>query len=370
MRRSILLHLAGTLLIALTMAILWVLRPGLPSLPNSPTAQITIEQLEELLAFVGWVALIIAAILVAIGPRDQEPEHVSDRPIRDIPRAAASPWRWNRIGSTPARASLTVAVAPSGSPLHTPRADDAPIEHVPQPQLRMRLLGPPTLESAEGNVRAARSSTQEILTYLALHPRGAERDELTEAIWPGEDPRRTRQRLWQSTSEARKLVGDAFASNKGHYALDRTKVSVDADDLDRLRAAAKETATPADERRALERGLGLLRDEPLVGCDQLWSDAHAGRLRAIQAELLERLGRARLVTDDAQGALEAAELGLARDSLNEALWRLAMEAEANLGLRGAVRQRYERLRGQLDEQLGLEPESETRALLRELLGQR
>jgi DNA-binding SARP family transcriptional activator len=47
-----------------------------------------------------------------------------------------------------------------------------------------------------------------------------------------------------------------------------------------------------------------------------------------------------------------------------------MKAETQLGLRESVGRRYERLRGLLDEQLGLEPEAKTRALYRELLGQR
>jgi hypothetical protein len=40
------------------------------------------------------------------------------------------------------------------------------------------------------------------------------------------------------------------------------------------------------------------------------------------------------------------------------------------GLRESVRRRYERLCILLDEELGLEPESATRALFRDLLGQR
>lgn len=125
----------------------------------------------------------------------------------------------------------------------------------------------------------------------------------------------------------------------------------------------------AGERRALERGLGLLRGEPLAGWDHLWADTDAARLRATQAQLLERLGRTRLATDDAHGALEAAEQGLDRDALNESLWRLAMQAETELGLRESVGRRYERLRTVLGEQLGLEPEAATRSLYRELLGQ-
>jgi Bacterial transcriptional activator domain len=49
--------------------------------------------------------------------------------------------------------------------------------------------------------------------------------------------------------------------------------------------------------------------------------------------------------------------------------RLALEAEAALGLRQAVLERYEALRRLLDERLGLEPQRETRTLGRQLLGQ-
>jgi SARP family transcriptional regulator, regulator of embCAB operon len=117
-------------------------------------------------------------------------------------------------------------------------------------------------------------------------------------------------------------------------------------------------------------GLRLFRGEPLAGWDHLWADADIRRLRSTHAELLERLGHARLVTGDAHGALQAAQQGLALDAYNEGLWRLAMQAEGRLGLRDSVGQRYQQLRSLLDGQLGLEPERATRALYHELLGQR
>jgi DNA-binding SARP family transcriptional activator len=47
-----------------------------------------------------------------------------------------------------------------------------------------------------------------------------------------------------------------------------------------------------------------------------------------------------------------------------------MQAESRLSLRDSITQRYQQLRELLDEQLGLQPESATRALYHELLGQR
>ena len=46
-----------------------------------------------------------------------------------------------------------------------------------------------------------------------------------------------------------------------------------------------------------------------------------------------------------------------------------MEAEAALGHREAVAERYELLRGELDQRLGLEPSSQTKHLYRTLLSQ-
>jgi DNA-binding SARP family transcriptional activator len=46
-----------------------------------------------------------------------------------------------------------------------------------------------------------------------------------------------------------------------------------------------------------------------------------------------------------------------------------MRAESALGLRDAVVERYERLRAELEQRFGLEPEQETRVLYRRLLSQ-
>jgi DNA-binding SARP family transcriptional activator len=236
-------------------------------------------------------------------------------------------------------------------------------------RLRIRLLGPFTIEGVELPT-GLRSSCKHLIAYLALHPRGAARDELIEALWPERDPKRGRQRLWQAISDARNLVGDAMAADDGHYTIDRHNVTVDVEQLEELIAQADAADTPADQLPPLERARRLFAGDPLSGWDQPWADGDIRRLRSIHAELLARAGHARLVTGDPHGALQAAEEGLKLDNLNETLWRLAMQAESRLGLRDSINQRYQRLRHQLDDQLGIEPETATRSLYHELLGQR
>jgi len=370
-------RIARALPVTLVAAVLWVLRPGLPQLPNSLTGPVTVEQLEDVLVFLGWLALIVLLVL-AIGRHARTTRSApSATPLGDRRRdgrvnAKARTAR-PRVPIDAAPALTVIALPDKRQTANTVRGSTGAAQtaiEAPRPRLRVSLLGAFSIEGPEGSVRGVRSSTEQLIAYLALRPRGATRDELVEAIWPGEDPRRTRQRLWQSTSEARKLIGGTLISQRGHYSLDRTKITIDADELEALLAQAKTATTPAAERPVLERGLGLLRGEPLAGWDHVWADSDVRRLRATQAGLLERLGRARLATGDAHGALDAAEQGLERDALNEALWRLAMQAETELGLRESVGRRYQRLRTLLDEQLGLEPETATRSLYRELLAQR
>jgi DNA-binding SARP family transcriptional activator len=115
----------------------------------------------------------------------------------------------------------------------------------------------------------------------------------------------------------------------------------------------------------------LAKSSSSLRARSMWAEEEVRALRSTHVELLERTGHARLVTGDAHGALQAAQQGLALDNYNEGLsGRLAMQAESRLGLRDSITQRYQQLRDLLDEQLGLQPESATRALYHELLGQR
>jgi two-component SAPR family response regulator len=166
-------------------------------------------------------------------------------------------------------------------------------------------------------------------------------------------------------SEARKLLGDAFEREDDRYRLDRRRIAVDIDQLGRF-LAHLEVAPTAD---VASRALALWRGQPLSGCDYAWAEGHARQLEATLSTLALTAARIRLDAHDPRGALQIAEQGLDSDRLNETFVRIALEAEAALGRRGAVSERYETLRQELDDQLGLEPERATRSLYRQLLAQ-
>ena len=230
--------------------------------------------------------------------------------------------------------------------------------------ISIAVLGPLAIDGHAHKIK--RAATYELLAYLAFHPQGASRDELTEAIWPEQDPARTRPRLWQSVTEAKRALDNAWIHHGERYQLDRAKVRVDLDDLDCLLTASGGDTSDA---AALESALALWRGEPLEGSDYLWSEGEIRNLHATLVDLLERVGRSRLGRGDARGALQLAEQAITLAGLHAPSWRLALQAEHSLGLRESIARRYDELARSLDEQLGLEPARETRLIYRQLLGQ-
>jgi DNA-binding SARP family transcriptional activator len=366
------------------LALLWALRPSFAGLPRSLAEPLTATGLEDFGLVLAWLALACLALLVlvralrfsthpwrrAVGERDAP----GSRPPVAKGSRAARPARPSRPQVPPPRSrgfpeefvlTLTAPVETSAAVEQEPRAETT--ERIPP--ISVSVLGPLQITGGKRRRRRIRASAQELIAYLAFHPEGASRDQLLEALWPGEDPKRSEQRLWQSTSDARRVLGDALSRERDRYRLDRAQVRVDVDDLKRLIHAVARAEDAGSGRRLLEQALVLCRGEPLEGLDYAWADGDVRRLRASYVELLERVARARLADADARGALEAAERGLAVDLLNEALWRVSMEAESALGLRQAVTRRYEGLRAVLNERLGLEPDRATRALYLKLLGQ-
>jgi DNA-binding SARP family transcriptional activator len=379
-------HAASVIAAAILLALLWVawgVRPALPALPASFSRPLTGDELRQALALLAWALFVLLDLVVLVrvveaGAR-RRPSAAELRLRRAFavgrePAAQAAPnWRAFaapleqpvlRLAAVSAVTPPATATAPAVMQAPEASAEDAADEE----RFAVRLLGPVEIAGADYRPRQLKTST-ELTAYLALRREGASRDEILEALWPGEDPARSQQRFWQATAEARKLLPGGLSRKRDRYTLDRNAIQVDLDEFEELIADGKGAPRPELRRERFEQALALFRGEALEGIDADWAESEARRLRSVRVELLEELGRLRLEAGDSSGALEAAERGIALDDLNESLWRLALEAEGALGLRQAVMDRYETLRRILDERLGLQPQRETRALSRQLLGQ-
>jgi DNA-binding SARP family transcriptional activator len=376
---------AGVAVVSLTALImLWQLRPGLPQI-SSLTAPLTTAIIQQGLVCIVWVLAGYVALSVFIRAAQATVHSFPSRRAMVLPGVipSAPPPRPRAAAprTTPTRFPLTFAPRPASAAADVPvsqvaldppptatappdAATRAPAATEERPALSISVLGPFRVSGAKRALK--RAATRELIAYLALQPKGASRDELIEALWPAQDPERTRPRFWQSVTDARGVLADAWVHDGERYQLDRTKVNIDLDQLEQL---LEHTDPEDDDPEALETAIGLWRGEPLEGTDYAWADGHIRRLRATLLELLERAGRSRLQSGDARGALEVAEQAITLDQFHEASWRLALQAEHALGLRESITKRYDDLTRSLDEQLGLKPARETRLVYRQLLGQ-
>jgi DNA-binding SARP family transcriptional activator len=385
-RRLTAVSAATALLLGLALA--WDLRPALPPFPNSFSAPLPTDTISGALDLAAWVAFVLLDLgliwkVLQFAVRG-EPTRAEIRLRGAFAQHRASSveiardWRAHaaplarpvlRIPSPREPEQEPTALPPQQPALLEP--DVAPVESatgdVYDTRIGVLLLGPLEFAGCKKK-QPRRQATAELIAYLALQPRRASRDELLEALWPGDDPRRTAGRFYQAVSEARKLLGDAFQRDRDTYALDRQRIWVDVDELHRLRAEA-EAASGERQQALLEGGLALFRGQPLAGIGALWASGETRRLCALQVEFLDRASRVRLEAGEIIGALEVAELAHVLDPSNERPVQLAMEAEAALGRRDGVIERYERLGRELEERFGLEPCRETKLLYRRLLSQ-
>jgi DNA-binding SARP family transcriptional activator len=379
--------LALTVLL-LALALSWELRPALPQLPQSFSAPLPSGTIGAALELAAWIVFVLLD-LVLIRKMLQfairrEPTHTELRlrhafAQQELPSLDGTrDWRAHAAPLAPPVLRLPARREraerePTALHLqrHDPREPSPPVEAAPtdtsDERIGVLLLGPLELTGCKKK-QPRRQATAELIAYLAVQRRPASRDELLEALWPGDDPRRSAGRFYQAVSEARKLLGDAFQRDRDTYTLDRQQIWSDLDELDRLRAEA-EAVTGDHQQTLFEAALTLFRGQPLTSIDALWAGTEARRLGAVQVELLERAGRLYLGAGEPAGALDRAERAHALDPSNERLVQMAIEAEAALGRREAVVERYERLCRELDQEFGLEPSRETKLLYRRLLSQ-
>jgi hypothetical protein len=164
--------------------VLGLLRPAVPHIA-SLTGPLTTSEVERFIFALAW--LLALALAIAVFVQALRLVHRQRRPqvlVGVLPRPpAATPPRRARDGAS-ARYVLTIA-APAPVPLAT--ASELPAEPAPQAEqvgeaeqreVSIAVLGPLAVDGLAHKVK--RAATYELLAYLAFHPAGASRDELTE----------------------------------------------------------------------------------------------------------------------------------------------------------------------------------------------
>jgi DNA-binding SARP family transcriptional activator/tetratricopeptide (TPR) repeat protein len=228
--------------------------------------------------------------------------------------------------------------------------------------LELRLLGPVEARVDGRPVPLGARKQRLVLAILALEAnRQVPVDRLVDLLWPEEPPRTAAHAVRVCVSGLRAVLaaaGDAagIATRGEGYLLAVDPSSVDVHRFRTLVASAGDTAGDAERVALLDMALGLWSGPALGGTappatqERLCASLQEARMAAVEdrVDALLRLGRHRELVD------ELADLTAAHP-LRERLAEQQMVALYRTGRPGDALAAYRRVRGDLAEQLGLDP---------------
>jgi len=228
------------------------------------------------------------------------------------------------------------------------------------PRLQVRALGAVEItcdgEPVEGERRA-----RELLLFLLSRPKGATKEQIGAALWPGADAARLRNNFHVTLHRLRKMLGRAewIAVEGETYEIDRKNIDFDVDAFESEARAAIRGGDAARIARtaALYRG-DFMENTSAAG----WHEEIRDQLRDLYAATLSALGRARTAAGDLRGATDAYEHLVALNRTDEEATRNLMITLAKQGDTEAATRAYKRLADALRE-LDSEPEAETKRIL-------
>jgi DNA-binding SARP family transcriptional activator len=246
--------------------------------------------------------------------------------------------------------------------------------------LRVRLFGSLLIEDGTRQLgpRDLGGARPKQVLEILLTARGhrVTVDRLAELLWGGDRPQNMagslqtfisvlRRRLMADRERARELV----VTETEAYRFATDLVEFDLDRFDELLERSGHEPTH-QARRSLEQALALVRgdvleDEPYASWAQDFRGTYHGRVLGAHLEAAD----AALAELDYAAALAHTEAGVELDPFSERAHRTAMLALYALGRQHEALGTYRRFRSTLDEQLGLEPTAETRALESAILRQ-
>jgi DNA-binding SARP family transcriptional activator len=245
--------------------------------------------------------------------------------------------------------------------------------------LSIQLLGPPLILQDGQPLTITRKKSRALVYYLAAHARPLTREQLLAFFWPDRDRVSAQQVLRTTLHGLRQALGAALIVDDNTLSL-APEVDIDVRTFEaNLQRPSPTTNNPTGALRSqqLTTTLQLYRGDFLTGF-ALSDSAEFDDWLTGQQEHYRRLairGFIALATlheqqHDYQAALAALDRALAFDPLQEDVQRSALRVHYLAGDRTGAIRRYEALRQLLDEEMGIPPMAETRAVYDEIISDR
>lgn len=233
----------------------------------------------------------------------------------------------------------------------------------------LKLFGTFALTGA-GATTVSNKKAQALLAYLALNPGESHlRERLSALLWSDSSDEAARQSLRQCISVLRRDVPHLpLAADHDTLALDVSGVDIDV--------LAFERTAHDHTRPALERNAALYRGDLLDGFRSRsdtyddWLNGERSRLRMLGIGVLRALFDLVKGEQPRDEAYALAHRLLAIDPLMEDMHRALMRMHFDDGETAQALRQYKRCETILKKDLGVEPDTETRALHQEMLRHR
>jgi DNA-binding SARP family transcriptional activator len=235
--------------------------------------------------------------------------------------------------------------------------------------LRIGLLGPLQVFDEEGIDLTPRARKQRaVLAFLALRVDSVVRiSDLIDALW-GDSPILSAEKVIQGyISDLRVVVGrETIQTEPDGYRLSIPADAVDVTRFEHMLRSSAQALEAKDPRAALEwfdQASGLWRGEPLPDlADQITGETEATHLRELYQAGRERSFEARLALGEDESLIADLESAVAEEPYKERRWEQLMIALYRAGRQAEAIRAYQRLRTALNEELGIEPRDQTKAL--------
>jgi DNA-binding SARP family transcriptional activator len=231
--------------------------------------------------------------------------------------------------------------------------------------LEIRLLGGFSIRAGTPVPGLNTGRMQSLLAYLLLHREvPQQRQRLAFLFWPDSPEAQAQTNLRTLVHRLRRALPDSghFLAVDGHTLHWREDAPYTLD-VETFEAAAAEDAPLPLLRQAADLYTGDL----LPGCYEAWIEPARERLRQLFVRALERAATHLEAQRDYPGALGYAQRWVRHDPLDEEGHRRLMRLHSLAGDRAGALRAYRQCASTLIEELGVEPDTATRALHSRLL---
>lgn len=246
---------------------------------------------------------------------------------------------------------------------------------VPQETHTIRLLGlgGSRVEMDGEAVLTKWSKARELIFFLATQNegRGVLRDDIYQALWPGDSAHKSYGNLHTLVYRVRRLLTNdcvQFEDNLYRFAP-ADGYTCDVIEFQALIAQAQATDDPDEALACYEKAVGLYKGDFLEDIATEWTLQQQTALRDLFLMAIARVATHYWQIGNYEMAVALAHRWLEEDRTDEAAHRLLMRCFAAQGNIGAVRRQYQLCERILMQDLQIEPDEETRDLYARLTAQ-